>query len=421
MGDYQPGGEQSGIEPHHGLDPSDSQVRHSIEPRHGPDPSDSQVRHSIDPSGIELRRISEQFRASLETSRMLHWSGLFVPTPVYTTLLVWAGVHPVLIVGWIAQYVMVLVAQLIHVRVAMRSIGTARMEHHIRVSDWFRLAMGFSVGSLAVLTQHGTNRDPVDWMFTLLVLSAVMCTNVMDGYGRRIPFIAYSVPIAGLGMAGSWWLEGRIGMLLPLLCPVFLGMLISVNWQVGAMTAKAIQLRFELEDVNGALITRAATDELTGLANRMALKEQLDQRRGLSEQTAVLFLDLDGFKEINDVHGHEIGDLVLTVVAERIVKSLRPSDTAIRLGGDEFLVLLGGADERMADAVSHRVRRVVCEPIPVGNGVSVSVATSIGAALAGSDRTIEEAISDADHRMYVAKALSRRQRMADRNLIHLTR
>jgi diguanylate cyclase (GGDEF)-like protein len=362
------------------------------------------------PPDTQLRIATEQFRASLVMSRMLHWSGLFLPSPVYATLLVWAGVRPVLIVAWLAQYGAILVAQLFQVRLAMRSLGTERMGFHIRLSDAFRVLMGLSVGSVAVLAQFGTERNPVDWMFTLLVLSAVMCCNVMDGYGRRMPFAAYALSIAVMGMIGSIWLDGRIGLLLPVLCPLFTAMLIGVSRQVGTVTAHSIRLRFELEDLNAALSARAATDELTGLSNRIALKDELQHRRDLSEQTAVLFLDLDGFKEVNDVHGHEAGDRVLATVAERIVRSLRPSDSAIRLGGDEFLVLLGGADEQLAELVAERVGRAIAEPIQLDDRSSVSVGASIGTSIAGHERTIEEAISDADHRMYVAKALARRQR-----------
>jgi diguanylate cyclase (GGDEF)-like protein len=381
------------------------------------DDGNQQMRADVQVMGEEqqeksLRIATEQFRASLVTSRMLHLAGLFVPSPVYATLLVWAGVHVAWIVAWMAQYLLILVLQLAHVNVATQSLGTPRMQFHIRVSDWFRLAMGFSVGSLAVITQTGSNRNPIDWMFTLLVLCAVICCNVMDGYGRRFPFIAYVSPIALMCMVGAFSLDGRIGFLLPALCPVFLAMLIGVNGQVGAVMAKSIRMRFELEDLNMSLSVRASTDELTGLANRIALQDEINGRRDLAQQTAVLFLDLDGFKEINDVHGHEAGDRVLAIVAQRIVKSLRPSDTAIRLGGDEFLVLLDGADDRLADAVSSRVRRAIAEPIQISDGTQVSVASSIGSSLAGGDRTIEQAISEADHRMYVAKALSRRQRMS---------
>ena len=91
---------------------------------------------------------------------------------------------------------------------------------------------------------------------------------------------------------------------------------------------------------------RANHDALTGLANRLLFREILDQRLTLCQRNStylsVLYVDLDGFKKINDGHGHAIGDKLLQTVAERLKIDIRKSDVAARIGGDEFAIVLGG-------------------------------------------------------------------------------
>ena len=139
----------------------------------------------------------------------------------------------------------------------------------------------------------------------------------------------------------------------------------------------------ELRELTAALTEQAVRDPLTGLANRTLLLERLrsvlarDARTGQS--TAVLFLDLDGFKEVNDSRGHGVGDEVLVTVATRLAAAVRPSDTVARLGGDEFVVLLEGATDEVIDAVVTRLRDAVAAPFPTLDlkvGVSIGVAVS---------------------------------------------
>jgi diguanylate cyclase (GGDEF)-like protein len=150
---------------------------------------------------------------------------------------------------------------------------------------------------------------------------------------------------------------------------------------------------------------RALHDPLTGLANRGLFHDRLEHalaRR--SGQVAVLFLDLDDFKTVNDALGHGAGDLVLRSVAEAIRGSIRPGDTAARLGGDEFAVLLDEQTEAYeAGLVAERLLAAVRTPTIVA-GHPHSIGTSIGISLgtAGS-ATAEELMRQADIAMYVAK------------------
>jgi diguanylate cyclase (GGDEF)-like protein/PAS domain S-box-containing protein len=151
-------------------------------------------------------------------------------------------------------------------------------------------------------------------------------------------------------------------------------------------------------------------DLLTGLPNRRLLEAHVRRALARAErlpdhQPAVLVLDLDGFKTINDTLGHALGDRVITAVAERLVQSLRPGDTASRTGGDEFAVLLedtsGAAD---AVLVAQRLVAEIQRPLDI-DGRSVAVSASVGIALPQPGHAaVEDIVGDADIAMYVAKA-----------------
>ena len=128
---------------------------------------------------------------------------------------------------------------------------------------------------------------------------------------------------------------------------------------------------------------QARTDDLTGLPNRRRFTERLEEvaRGGWRRPSAVLLLDLDRFKEINNSIGHPAGDRLLAAVGERIQSALRPGDTLARLGGDEFAVLLEGTRTDDAERVARRVWAELRRPFPV-SGMTVHVAASIGVAAA---------------------------------------
>jgi diguanylate cyclase (GGDEF)-like protein/PAS domain S-box-containing protein len=153
----------------------------------------------------------------------------------------------------------------------------------------------------------------------------------------------------------------------------------------------------------------ALQDPLTGLANRTLLDDRLRvalARAGRhGSLTGVLFLDLDGFKAINDEHGHHVGDELLKAVARRLRSVLRPADVVARLGGDEFVAIceeIAGLEE--AHAIASRVEVAIAEPIATDAG-PLNVYASVGLALAeGSrDADADDLIRRADEAMYRAK------------------
>jgi diguanylate cyclase (GGDEF)-like protein/PAS domain S-box-containing protein len=148
---------------------------------------------------------------------------------------------------------------------------------------------------------------------------------------------------------------------------------------------------------------RAERDALTGLFNRQATEEHLDL--ALAEDpvgTRVLFVDLDGFKSINDTWGHPTGDAVLRAVAERMQASMRPGDIVGRFGGDEFIVVVRGADERTDASVVERLRGALAEPVIwPGGGWSPMASIGVARGVAGDDAAA--LLARADHEMFAEK------------------
>ena len=153
----------------------------------------------------------------------------------------------------------------------------------------------------------------------------------------------------------------------------------------------------------------ALHDELTGLPNRRLLQDRITKALTAKDpkaRTAVLFCDLDGFKDINDLHGHTVGDHVLTEVAARLLTTTREGDTVSRLGGDAFVVVLrvkaGEDPTAVAQGVAGRIRSALAADIPVGEGVH-RLTVSIGVAIPAQDGAPDDVLRDADHAMYQAK------------------
>jgi diguanylate cyclase (GGDEF)-like protein len=155
-------------------------------------------------------------------------------------------------------------------------------------------------------------------------------------------------------------------------------------------------------------------DPLTGVANRRSfertLASALSRATALGRSVGLLMLDLDGFKAVNDRHGHAAGDEALREVARRLRRCVRERDVVARLGGDEFVVVLtdlGGRSGVAVDSV-ERVRAALEEPIAVGRAVEVGVRAAIGVATSpGDGTTVAELLAVADRGMYAAKAANR--------------
>jgi diguanylate cyclase (GGDEF)-like protein len=165
----------------------------------------------------------------------------------------------------------------------------------------------------------------------------------------------------------------------------------------------------QVTDLKEQLRHQALHDPLTGLPNRTLFLDRVRHAVDTAGRTrvwpAVLYLDLDGFKPVNDTFGHEAGDVLLRTVADRLRGCLRPADTAARLGGDEFVVLLNGPIDRLGVArVIERIRAQLDVPVLLGEGVVTTVGASIGVAIGDLDvQDADTLVRNADIAMYTAK------------------
>ena len=196
----------------------------------------------------------------------------------------------------------------------------------------------------------------------------------------------------GLGIHGSVAIDDPPQLLVPL------GLLFSV-----AILASAVR-RASFEHRSAAVV-----DELTGMLNRTALavraKELTHQSRLTGQPVGLLVADLDEFKAINDLHGHQRGDAVLRDFADRLRKELRPFDLAYRLGGEEFIILMPGADSAAAEALAERLLHAVnSRPLA---GVKVTVSLGVAASSTGTTFHFGETFSAGDDALYQAKRAGR--------------
>ncbi len=157
-----------------------------------------------------------------------------------------------------------------------------------------------------------------------------------------------------------------------------------------------------------ALARLTVHDGLTGLPNRRFLGESfrqmlIDQRRDLG-QLAVLFVDLDRFKSVNDTYGHEVGDHLMRAVGQRLVAAMRDRDVVVRYAGDEFVLLIGGVPNAgVAERIAARVIHILETPFELGQD-RIQISASVGIALDEANATTEDLVRDADAAMYQAKA-----------------
>jgi diguanylate cyclase (GGDEF)-like protein/PAS domain S-box-containing protein len=166
----------------------------------------------------------------------------------------------------------------------------------------------------------------------------------------------------------------------------------------------------DLEHAQAALTVQATHDALTGLPTRALLVDRIDQALFRSKRsgrlTAVLFVDLDAFKQVNDTHGHTAGDTVLRTAADRLVAALRPMDTVARIGGDEFVVLAPDIENHLhaVDMSARLISELSRGPEQGAEGEAVSASVGISVSVGGAG-TAETLLNEADVAMYQAKAL----------------
>jgi diguanylate cyclase (GGDEF)-like protein len=304
------------------------------------------------------------------------------------------------------------------------------------------LASGSVVMGVAIAGMHYTGmaamrmRPPIDYAGWLVVLSIVIAV-VVSGVGlylihflrtarrhvqalRVLASLVIGSSIVGMhytamaaarfpaasvcGAARGGMQTGWLASLVVVGALGILAMALVISVLDQRLESRTAVLASSLARANQELSHLALHDALTHLPNRILLKDRLEQAIEQGAGFALIFMDLDGFKAVNDVFGHSTGDLLLMEVARRLDSVRRHADTASRRGGDEFVLLAHAGSREDAEAVANRLIGLFADPIVV-NGQSLRVSVSLGIALYpqnGGDA--DTLLANADAAMYVAKS-----------------
>ncbi len=213
------------------------------------------------------------------------------------------------------------------------------------------------------------------------------------------------------GAAGSGIEIGWLGLVVVVATLSVLTMALTISLLDQRLESRTTVLASSLAQANKELTYLALHDNLTKLPNRLLLEDRLERAiEGATDESsrfALMFMDLDGFKAINDGYGHHVGDLLLVEIANRIRHSIRAQDTIARVGGDEFVLLANVSEPSDAASLADKVAIAVRTPFSVA-GRDLRVSTSIGIAMyPGDGATQHELLTNADAAMYHAKTLGR--------------
>jgi diguanylate cyclase len=262
-------------------------------------------------------------------------------------------------------------------------------------------AAGVALGTLAIVDPGGPGSPAAPLLQSVTLIGVLLIglapwapyEDVADD--RDLSLTLSSLPglaaVIALGLVGVG-LTGRVPPLAALLA-------------IGAVGVALLRIQLTVRELRAAneAFRQARTDDLTDLLNRRGFAESLDQHleeRGAD--VAVLEVDLDGFKEVNDSLGHGAGDRLLTIVARRFVRAVPPQATVARLGGDEFAIVVPG-DPRLAESTAAALLRTLDDPVSVG-GLAIRTGASIGIAHThGHPLDRVELLRAADVAMYEAK------------------
>lgn len=342
-----------------------------------------------------------------------------VTSVIISTILVvtqWPVLDHGLLSGWLASSYLVTVLRFAgYWRYRGSSCDEKTLPLKASMAFWGAVSSGLIWGSAGFLLFPPDNiTHQVVLSFCLAGVAAGGVTTLSAQLPAALSFLMLSLlPLETHFLLAPHAFKLEMGLLVAL----FLALLLATSYRLNRTITETLSERYERRKAEKAAFHQAQYDELTGLPNRRLFRERLEQElaRALrhGHQGALLFLDLDHFKRVNDSLGHQIGDRLLTSVAHRILRRLRKEDLAARLGGDEFVILLPEIEEKGDNALSSiqayaaDLQRILNQPHFV-EGNDLNVSASIGVAMFPCDglRT-DDILRHADVAMYGAKDAGR--------------
>lgn len=260
--------------------------------------------------------------------------------------------------------------------------------------------------------------DDIVYQAFLMLVLAGMCAGAISTLSAVLPaLVAYIMSVMPLLFIKLLLVGSTIHSFMAFMTFLFTIMVLTAGYRFNATIKDALVTKHRHRKANEVIERQASFDALTGLPNRRMLmarlKQDLSRAARHGHMGAVLFLDLDHFKVINDSLGHSVGDKLLLEVAERLQQRLREEDTAARLGGDEFIIVMSEAGNSEQEAVenamelSQEIVELFLEPFNI-NGHELHVTSSIGVVLFPfEDCNVEDLLQKSDVAMYQAKEAGR--------------
>ncbi len=328
----------------------------------------------------------------------------------------WPAVGSVKAATWFGLVLMVTLLRVWLYHAYRRSTSAVPSAH--RWYDLFLLGVifsGVSWGSAAYFLFP--DHDLVRQLFIIFVVGSMAAGSVTILTASFKAFISFLVTAMIPMVARIFFLEVSLNIAMGSVVTILMAISAISGWRLNKQAKKGLQRHYQRDRAEATIEFQAYHDSLTGLPNRRLLVDRLGQEisrcRRHNYLAAVLFIDIDRFKTINDSLGHSAGDALLREVAERLKSKVRKEDTAARLGGDEFVIVLSALDledapaARRTQRLAEKIRAILSQPYEV-EGRVLHTTPSIGIALFPVDSAdADEILKQADIAMYRAKQLGR--------------
>jgi diguanylate cyclase len=360
------------------------------------------TRWLVDAGGDVPPDIRIKLTGSLFSSLPVFFGGVF--NTVLVSAVIAARMQRPQFIAWVVLEVVICSSRLV---LLMRARAAARESREAPTDVYLVLGLcwAFSVG-------YGTFISLISGDWVSATLACVSAAGMVGGICFRnfgAPRFSAAMILFGLGPLplGAAFAGEPILWVTLLQIPFYLFAMTAAGYQLNANVVSTMRAEQDNE-------RRAQRDALTDLLNRNGLEHAIEakwlQRQSGTEQFALLYIDLDGFKAVNDRHGHAIGDRLLQKLSERLKAVVRANDAAARIGGDEFVVFSEVGDRDGALTLAERIVVDLSRPIDLGDGLLAppSVGACIGIALAPQHgRDMVRLLAAADVALYEAKARGR--------------